>query len=324
MHIFKKKLLYSKICDIYNNVLKIFIFVNFPFKFLAIKGSNISNFNCITIDTPFHSLPSIRGLIDILTFLLYRGMAVEDPTAPHGLKLSIEDYPFANDGLLLWDAIKEWVSDYVNHYYPNPSLITSDQELQAWWNEIRTEGHADKKDEPWWPVLKTPKDLIEIITTIVWVASGHHAAVNFGQYAYGAYFPNRPTIARINMPTEEPSKEFWDNFLKKPEGALLQCFPSQIQATRIMAILDVLSNHSPDEEYLGEKIEPAWSEDMFIKGAFEKFSGRLKELEGTIDERNTNRDLKNRSGAGVVPYELLKPFSPPGVTGKGVPYSISI
>ncbi|KAL4612097.1 hypothetical protein ACB092_08G174000 [Castanea dentata] len=256
--------------------------------------------------------------------LISRGMAVEDPKAPHGLKLSIEDYPFANDGLLLWDAIKDWVSDYVNHYYPKASLITSDQELQAWWNEIRTEGHADKKDEPWWPVLKTPKDLIEIITTIVWVASGHHAAVNFGQYAYGAYFPNRPTIARTNMPTEEPSKEFWDNFLKKPEGALLQCFPSQIQATRIMAILDVLSNHSPDEEYLGETIEPAWSEDKFIKGAFEKFSGRLKELEGTIDERNANRDLKNRSGAGVVPYELLKPFSPPGVTGKGVPYSISI
>jgi lipoxygenase len=25
-----------------------------------------------------------------------------------------------------------------------------------------------------------------------------------------------------------------------------------------------------------------------------------------------------------VPYELLKPFSDPGVTGKGVPYSISI
>ncbi|KAK7827234.1 linoleate 13s-lipoxygenase 2-1 [Quercus suber] len=256
--------------------------------------------------------------------LISRGMAVEDPTAPHGLKLSIEDYPFANDGLLLWDAIKDWVSDYVNHYYPNPSLITSDQELQAWWNEIRTEGHADKKDEPWWPVLKTPKDLIEIITTIVWVASGHHAAVNFGQYAYGAYFPNRPTLARTNMPTEEPSEEFLENFLKKPEGALLQCFPSQIQATRIMAILDVLSNHSPDEEYLGEKIEPAWSEDKFIKGAFEKFSGRLKELEGTIDERNANRDLKNRNGAGVVPYELLKPFSPPGVTGKGVPYSISI
>ena len=248
-------------------------------------------------------------------------MAVEDQTAPHGLKLSIEDYPFASDGLLLWDAIKEWVSDYVNYYYPNPSLITSDQELQEWWTEIRTKGHADKKDESWWPDLKTPQDLIEIITTIVWVASGHHAAVNFGQHIYGAYFP---TIARINMPNEEPSNEFWDNFLKKPEGALLKCFPSKIQAIKVITILDVLSNHSPNEEYLGEKIKPAWSENEFIKGAFEKFSKRLKELEETIDKRNEDKDLKNRSRAGVVPYELLKPFSPPGVTGKGVPYSISI
>ncbi|KAF5447859.1 hypothetical protein F2P56_033377 [Juglans regia] len=256
--------------------------------------------------------------------LLNRGLAVEDPTAPHGLKLTIEDYPFANDGLLLWDTIKEWVSDFVNYYYPNPAAIESDQELHAWWTEIRTVGHGDKKDESWWPVLNTPEDLIQIITTIVWVTSGHHAAVNFGQYTYAGYFPNRPTIARNNMPSEEPSEEFFTNFLRKPEGALLQCFPSQLQATRVMVVLDVLSNHSPDEEYLGEAIEPAWAENPHIKAAFERFNGRLKQLEGIIDERNANRDLKNRNGAGIVPYELLKPFSEPGVTGKGVPYSISI
>ena len=131
----------------------------------------------------------------------YRGLAVEDPTAEHGLRLTIEDYPFANDGLILWDAIKQWVSDYVNHYYPEPSLVQSDGELQAWWTEVRTKGHADKKDEPWWPVLKTPENLIHILTTIIWVTAGHHAAVNFGQYMFAGYFPNRPTIAQTNMPT---------------------------------------------------------------------------------------------------------------------------
>ncbi|KAL5566565.1 hypothetical protein UlMin_029729 [Ulmus minor] len=256
--------------------------------------------------------------------LINRGLAVEDPSAPHGLKLAIEDYPFANDGLLLWDAIKQWVTDYVNHYYSSSSEIESDSELQAWWNEIRTVGHGDKKDEPWWPILKTPKDLIEIVTIITWTTSCHHAAVNFGQYTYAGYFPNRPTIARTNMPTEEPSEEFWKNFLEKPEGALLQCFPSQIQATTVMAVLDILSNHSPDEEYLGGSLEASWEEDPVIKAAFERFSGKLKEIEGIVDARNANKDLKNRCGAGVVPYELLKPFSEPGVTGKGVPYSISI
>ncbi|KAB2027980.1 hypothetical protein ES319_D05G069000v1 [Gossypium barbadense] len=256
--------------------------------------------------------------------LISRGMAVEDPDAPHGLRLTIKDYPFANDGLVLWDILKEWVSDYVNHYYPEASLVESDEELQAWWTEIRTVGHGDKKDEPWWPVLKTPQDLIQIVTTITWVTSGHHASVNFGQYTYAGYFPSRPTIARKNMPTEEATERDWEFFMNKPEVLLLLCFPSQIQATTVMAILDVLSNHSPDEEYLGEKSELAWAKDPVIQAAFEKFNGRLMELEGIIDERNANKDLRNRNGAGIVPYEFLKPFSEPGVTGKGVPYSISI
>ncbi|XP_060196669.1 linoleate 13S-lipoxygenase 2-1, chloroplastic-like [Lycium barbarum] len=256
--------------------------------------------------------------------LISRGLAEEDPNAPYGLKLAIEDYPFANDGLVLWDILKQWVTDYVNHYYPQTNLIESDKELQAWWSEIKNVGHGDKKDEPWWPELKNQNDLIKIITTIIWVASGHHAAVNFGQYSYAGYFPNRPTTSRLKMPTEDPTPEEWECFLNKPEEALLKCFPSQLQATKVMAILDVLSSHSPDEEYIGEKIEPYWAEDPVINAAFEVFSGRLKELEGIIDARNADPNLMNRNGAGVVPYELLKPLSGPGVTGKGVPYSISI
>ncbi|XP_076894350.1 lipoxygenase 2, chloroplastic-like [Bidens hawaiensis] len=256
--------------------------------------------------------------------LINRGMAVEDESAPHGLKLTIEDYPFANDGLLLWDAINQWATTYINHYYPQPSLIASDTELQAWWTEIRTVGHGDKKDEPWWPQLKTQKDLIKIVTTIMWVASGHHSAVNFGQYDFAGYFPNRPTIARTKMPNEDPTVEEWEAFISKPEDALLDSFPTKIQATRVMSILAVLSTHSPDEEYIGTNIEPAWAAEPAIKAAFEKFSGRLKELESMIDSRNHDPNLRNRSGAGLVPYQLLKPFSEPGLTGKGVPYSISI
>ncbi|ESW18149.1 hypothetical protein PHAVU_006G016900 [Phaseolus vulgaris] len=256
--------------------------------------------------------------------LISRGMAVADPNAPHGLKLTIEDYPFANDGLLIWDAIKEWVSEYVNHYYPSPSTVESDQELQAWWTEIRTVGHGDKAEEPWWPNLKTPEDLAEIITTIAWVASAHHAAVNFAQYAYGGYFPNRPTIARNNIPTEDPYKEELEKLINSPEKTFLECLPSQIQSTLVMVVLNLLSDHSPDEEYIGQYVEQSWVENPTIKLAFERFSTKLKEIEGIIDSRNADTNLKNRNGAGVVPYELMKPFSGPGVTGKGVPYSISI
>ncbi|XP_073099393.1 LOW QUALITY PROTEIN: probable lipoxygenase 8, chloroplastic [Elaeis guineensis] len=256
--------------------------------------------------------------------LIRRGMAVEDPAAEHGLRLTIEDYPFASDGLLIWSAIKQWVQDYVSHYYPDPAHVLDDYELQGWWTEVRTKGHEDKKDEPWWPILNSPENLAQVLTTIIWVASAHHAAVNFGLSQYVGNIPHRPTIARTTMPVEdEPEGEaarFWDD----PEAALLECLPSPVQATQVMAWLDVLSSHASDEEYLGGDLELGWAKDPMVRTAYEKFHRRLKEVEGIIDERNRDTRLKNRCGAGIAPYEILKPFSRPGVTGMGIPNSISI
>lgn len=50
---------------------------------------------------------------------------------------------------------------------------------------------------------------------------------------------------------------------------------------------------------------------MIIKTVF----GRFKELGGIIDERNANKNLKKRNGAGTDPYQLLKPIFKPEVTG---------
>nr|CAB3483438.1 unnamed protein product [Digitaria exilis] len=257
--------------------------------------------------------------------LIRRGMAVEDPNAEHGLRLTIKDYPFANDGLLIWDAIKGWVKAYVARFYPDAGSVAGDVELQKFWNDVRTVGHADKKDASGWPALDSPESLSHALTTIIWVASAHHAAVNFGQYDFGGYFPNRPSIARTNMPVEEPmDAAAYAAFLDNPDQALRECFPSQVQATLVMAVLDLLSTHSPDEEYLGGPETAPWNDDGEVRAAYGKFNARLKEIEGIIDGRNTDRKLKNRCGAGILPYELMKPFSQPGVTGKGIPNSTSI
>ncbi|KAL6646743.1 hypothetical protein ACP70R_015437 [Stipagrostis hirtigluma subsp. patula] len=257
--------------------------------------------------------------------LIRRGMAEEDPEAEHGLKLTIQDYPFANDGLLIWDAIKGWVQAYVARFYPDARSVAGDAELQAFWTEVRTVGHGDKKDAEWWPSLDTPESLAYTLTTIIWVASAHHAAVDFGQYDFGGYIPNRPSAARTNMPVEEPvDAGVLAAFLDNPDQALRECFPSQVQATLVMAMLVLLSTHSPDEEYLGGLDTALWNDDDAVQAAYGKFSARLKEIEGIIDGRNMDGKLKNRCGAGIVPYELMKPFSQAGETGKGIPNSTSI
>ncbi|KAA0041374.1 hypothetical protein IC582_009827 [Cucumis melo] len=255
--------------------------------------------------------------------LIRRGMAErkKDEYGRDILELTIKDYPFANDGLILWNALLEWVTEYVNHYYgDDENAVINDKELQAWWNEIQEKGHPDKKEG--WPTLKTRNDLIKIASTIAWVGSGHHASVNFIQYAYAGYTPNRPSIARTNILTED-YHQLPEEFIDLPENVLLQVFPSVDQATMVTTTMILLSAHSPDEEYIGVEVEPAWALEPAIDKAFKRFQANLKDLEQQIDENNKNKSLKNRHGAGVVPYEVLKPTSTDGITGRGVPYSVS-
>ncbi|PSS26944.1 Lipoxygenase [Actinidia chinensis var. chinensis] len=256
--------------------------------------------------------------------LIRRGMAVEDPSMPCGVKLVIEDYPYAADGLLIWSAIKELVESYVEHFYPEPGLVTSDLELQAWWNEVKNKGHYDKRNEPWWPKLDTKEDLCGILTTMIWIASGQHAAINFGQYPFGGYVPNRPTLMRKLIPHEDEPE--YEKFIHNPQRFFLSSLPTQLQATKVMAVQDTLSTHSPDEEYLGQvhHLQSHCNSDHQVQIIFKKFSSKLEEIEKTINARNKDIRLRNRSGAGIPPYELLLPLSGPGVTGRGIPNSVSI
>ncbi|KAG5036393.1 hypothetical protein JHK86_017233 [Glycine max] len=151
--------------------------------------------------------------------LIKRGLAVEDPSAPHGLRLVIEDYPYAVDGLEIWDAIKTWVHEYVSLYYPTDDAIKKDSELQEWWKEAVEKGHGDLKDKPWWPKMQTRQELIQSCSTIIWIASALHAAVNFGQYPYGGFILNRPTLSRRWIP--EPGTKEYDEMRKSWEGDLL-------------------------------------------------------------------------------------------------------
>ncbi|CAA2967314.1 probable linoleate 9S-lipoxygenase 5 isoform X2 [Olea europaea subsp. europaea] len=259
--------------------------------------------------------------------LLKRGVAVPDPSQPNGLKLLIEDYPYAVDGLEIWSAIKDWVEEYCLFYYRSDDIVQGDSELQSWWKELREEGHGDLKDKPWWPNMQTRDDLIETCTIIIWVASALHAAVNFGQYSYAGYLLNRPTISRRLLP-EQGTPEYAE-LESDPELALLKTITAQFQTLLGISLIEVLSRHSTDEIYLGQRDTPEWTSDTTPKRAFTRFSTKLVNIEQRIALRNADKRLKNRVGPVNVPYTLLYPNTTDnsrsgGLTGKGVPNSISI
>uniref|UniRef100_A0A2N9GD81 Lipoxygenase domain-containing protein n=1 Tax=Fagus sylvatica TaxID=28930 RepID=A0A2N9GD81_FAGSY len=164
---------------------------------------------------------------------------------------SREDYPYAVDGLEIWSAIKTWVEDYCSFYYKTDDMVQNDSELQSWWKELREEGHGDKKDEPWWPKMQTREELIETCTITIWIASALHAAINFGQYPYGGYPPNRPAMSRQFMP-EEGSTDYKE-LKTHPDKAFLKTFTSQLESVLGISLVEILSRHSSDEIYLGQR-----------------------------------------------------------------------
>ncbi|PNX98378.1 seed lipoxygenase, partial [Trifolium pratense] len=254
--------------------------------------------------------------------LLKRGMAVEDPTSPHGIKLVVEDYPYAVDGLEIWAAIKTWVQDYVSLYYTTDDTLRQDSELQAWWKELVEVGHGDKKHEAWWPKMQTREELIQVCSIVIWIASALHAAVNFGQYSYGGLILNRPTLSRRFMP-EKGSPEY-NELVKSPQKAYLKTITPKFQTLIDLSVIEILSRHASDELYLGERDNPNWTSDTRALQAFKKFGNKLAEIEKKLAQRNNDENLRNRHGPVQMPYTLLYPSSEEGLTFRGIPNSISI
>ncbi|CAK8560361.1 unnamed protein product [Lathyrus sativus] len=255
--------------------------------------------------------------------LIKREVAVKDPSAPYGIRLLIEDYPYASDGLEIWTAIKTWVEEYVNFYYKSDGAIAQDTELQAFWKEVVEVGHGDLKNATWWFKMQTRAELIEACTILIWIASALHAAVNFGQYPYGGYILNRPTKSRRFMPEKGTSE--YEDLAKNYEKAYLRTITPKNDTLTDLTIIEVLSRHASDEQYLGERIEgDDWTSDSQPKEAFKRFGKKLAEIEQKLTQRNNDESLRNRYGPVKMPYTLLYPSSEEGLTCRGIPNSISI
>nr|KJB22662.1 hypothetical protein B456_004G059500 [Gossypium raimondii] len=228
------------------------------------------------------------------------------------VELVLEDYPYVKDGIEIWTAIETWVTEYCNVFYHNDNDVKEDEEIQEWWNEIKTRGHEDRKEG--WYDINTFESLVKALTTLIWITSGLHAAVNFGQYGYGGWPPNRPMLLRKFLPRDEEIKEDKDIF-KFVEEML----PDKFQMKLAIAVMDLLSRHTSDEVYLGQtspqKERPLIEDhESIIQKKFKEFRGNLEAIERNIKERNKEYLLMNRWGNAKIPYKLLYPD-----TSKSIP-----
>lgn len=111
----------------------------------------------------------------------------------------LPQFAYRDDTLLLWQAISDWVKNYLSLYYKSDADVINDHELQAWINELLSPRHAllqglnglKASGNPKQPYLLDSLDyLIRIVSHIIHIAGPQHTSVNNAQYELMSYMPS--------------------------------------------------------------------------------------------------------------------------------------
>jgi len=192
-------------------------------------------------------------------------------------------YLFREDGMKLWDAYGEFASNYVDEIYHCDADVAKDDVVQEWAEETTA---MDKGAVPGFPtVINDKATLVKIMQTLMWVPSGLHAAMNFPQYDYYSYVPNKPLFTKAKK--ANPSRKDVFDKVMPDLGMTIKT----MQLTRVLTI--------PSETCIDDL------DDNFAEvgeASYKKLKSKLDTISDEIEDRNVAN--KNK---GAAVYSYLNP-----------------
>ncbi|XP_064481893.1 polyunsaturated fatty acid 5-lipoxygenase-like isoform X2 [Ornithodoros turicata] len=209
-------------------------------------------------------------------------------------------YPYRDDAIRIYKAIRRYVSKIVHYYYASPDSLENDYELQQWRDELVKERHLTGVGLKGVPGeangrFTTLDEVIDTVAAIINQCSVGHAAANFQQYEDYAFPPNYPAFLDGMPPTDK--REY-------TEDDLVKLLPSKEATLDSMIITKLLSSKGTNS--LGD-FEVQYMYEPEAVDAARQFREDLRKISDEIKARNAVRDL---------PYPYLDP--------EIVPNSISI
>ncbi len=222
----------------------------------------------------------------------------------------LPEFPFRDDTLLIWEAIRTFVRAYLGRYYAGDDDVRADSELQAWVQEITSPTAASFQGLSGLtfidgPAGKTAKldsldYLVEMVSLMVYTAGPQHANVNYAQYPMMSYLPNVSGTAYAPPPTSAAVQDAEAEYLKvlaPLDVALYQLSFGYLLSSVQYDTFGVYSDNPRRPYFADEKAEAASID----------FRLALARIEAEIRKRNESRPL---------PYENQLPSM--------IPNSISI
>lgn len=228
---------------------------------------------------------------DRLAFDFYGKMLPADLAARGvGAGSTLADYPYRDDALLVWNAIREWARQYVWLYYADDNAVVGDTELAAWTDSLAGEARITG-----FGPIATRDQLADVCTMVMFTASAQHAAVNFPQKDIMAFAPAVTGAAWQAAPDRERGQD-------KP--GWLAMMPPMALALEQLNVLELLGSvhYRPLGDYRSNSFPyPPWFQDPRVtapEGPLAWFKGALANVETAIAARNAQRRQ---------PYPYLQP-----------------
>jgi arachidonate 15-lipoxygenase len=206
------------------------------------------------------------------------------------------DYPYRDDGKLIWDSIHGWVVDYLSLYYGSDGDVAQDYELQAWLAELTSQQGGGLQDIGQDGAIRTLAYLADMVTMIIFTAAAQHATVNFPQSYIMSYTPSLPLAAYAPAPTVALASQ--------PANieALLAYMPPLQQSFMQQTLMELLGNLYFTRLGAYDRYSAtSYFQDPRVRLSLKSFQQRLQEAESTIARRNLHR----------IPYRTLLPSAIP-------------
>eukprot|EP00457_Paulinella_chromatophora_P000431 gb/GEZN01000431.1/.p1 GENE.gb/GEZN01000431.1/~~gb/GEZN01000431.1/.p1 ORF type:complete len:1192 (+),score=90.52 gb/GEZN01000431.1/:733-4308(+) len=109
-------------------------------------------------------------------------------------------YVYRDLMLLYWHAFEDYVTSALETVYLTDKQVQEDQQLQAFVRELydpRLSNLPGAKMD-----VQSLQDVIQLVTSLIFIASADHSAVNFGQIDYYNFVPGRPLFMKKLMPAD--------------------------------------------------------------------------------------------------------------------------
>jgi hypothetical protein len=198
-----------------------------------------------------------------------------------------------------WDAIHTFVSDVLHGAYPDGDAgVLADTYIAGFCAEMRSQGGGQL---PSFPIVKSLKELADVVTMCIHIASPQHSAINYLQQYYLSFVPNRPASLAAPLPTTLAQLQGYT------EDSLIDSLPMSGVEDKtewlFMAQVPYLLSSEVDPENSVEDYANSTkaNKNPIIAKAGAQFANNIHALKALFDSYNQRFDDK------VAPYHVLDP-----------------